>query len=824
MQFDGLIDIATGRNRFETNWRNKEMLWSDLASRLKNTHYTSETHAEYASSKRSRQDEIKDIGGFVGGFLTSGRRKSSSVLHRQLITLDLDYATADFWETLVMLYGNAALIYSTHKHSSDSPRLRLLMPLSRPVRPDEYEAICRRIAGVLDIELFDPTTFQPERLMYWPSTSKDSPYVYQVQDGEWLDADEILDSYKDWTDASQWPVSSKVDKLVKKAMAKQGDPLEKPGVIGAFCRTYDIPTVIELYLSDVYEPCAIEGRFTYKEGSTSGGLVVYDDKFAFSHHGTDPTSGKLCNAFDLVRLHRFGPSDEDAREGTPVNKMPSYTAMIALATKDEKVKHLIVSERISDAKDAFADVLPVEEMAEDETDEWKARLDVDKKGNIYSTIDNVLLIFENDRYFKGRLGYDDFEKCEVAVADLPWRKIDNLTRRLIDKDDSNIRHYLEKTYGISNLTKTRDAMEVLANKTKFHPVRDYLNSVEWDGQCRVDRLLVEYQGAADTEYIHAITRKILVAAVARVFQPGVKFDHVLVLVGTQGKKKSSLIAKLGKQWFSDSFSTIEGKESFEQLQGVWLVEIAELAGLAKAEVEKIKHFITKRDDRYRVAFGRRVEKFSRQCVFFATTNKRNFLRDPTGDRRYWPVMVGEAKPEKNVFTDLTEQEIDQVWAEAVEYYRRGEKLYLDETLESVATQMQKDHTEEHPWTGLIQMYLDTKLPENWNKMTSYERRAYLQEGPDELQAATTVYRDRVCLLELWSEALNRRDTIDDRSANVIRNIMGNLEGWAEDPEVRRFGIYGRQRKGYFRTDVPEKPQKEIAELVSQRCHKGVTSL
>lgn len=808
IQHDGLLNIATGRSRRETNWKNKEWQWSELVSKLSETHRTAETYAEYVTSKKTRQDEIKDIGGFVGGYLSNGRRKTANVLNRQLITLDLDFASADVWIDFTLMYGNAAVLYSTHKHSEDQPRYRLVMPLDREVMTDEYEAISRKLAGILGIEYFDHTTFQAERLMYWPSTSKDGQYIFEYQDGDWLSADAMLATYRDWRDTSEWPVSDRIGAILKRTMQKQGDPLEKPGIIGAFCRTYTISEVIETYLPEVYEECA-DGRYSYKEGSTAGGLVVYDDKYAFSHHGTDPTSGKLCNAFDLVRLHKYGLRDEDARIDTPGNKLPSFVAMQEFCTKDAKVRVLLGSERLQEAKDEFSETLEEDEPVET-NDEWLAELDVDRKGNYYNTIDNVLLILENDPYLKGKIAYDDFEKCEVAVKNLPWRKIDQQTRRLIDKDDANIRHYIEKHYGISGALKVKDAMGVLSTKTNFHPIKDYLNSLEWDGNCRIEDLLIEYQGAADTAYTRAVTRKILTAAVTRVFRPGAKFDNVLTLVGKQGLKKSTLIAKLGKQWFSDSFSTIKGKESFEQLQGVWLVEIAELAGLAKAEVESIKHFITKRDDRYRVAFGHRTESFPRQCVFFATTNKTDFLRDATGDRRYWPVMVHETQPTKDVFKDLTDNEIDQVWAEAVYLFKKGESIYLDTELEKEATLIQKRHSEEHPWTGIINQYLDVKLPDNWAKIGKYDRLAFLQN--DELQAEGTVYRDRVCVIEIWVEALNRKDSIDERSAKVIHNIMRNMEGWKEEPKQLRYSAYGLQRNGYLRSNVPAAILEETLKL------------
>jgi len=804
LKCDRLVDIASAKSSTSLNWKNRQVLWSDFLERLSRTHRTHESYSEYVSSKKDRQAEIKNVGGFVGGHLTNGSRKKGNVLHRQVITLDVDYATQDFWDDFTLTYGCAACVYSTHKHSPEHPRLRLIIPLSRPVFADEYMAIAHKVAGVLDIELFDPTTFQPERLMYWPSTSKDGEFIFEYQDGEWLDADKVINSYTNWKDSSEWPISIKADAVVITSMKKQGEPTEKTGIIGAFCREYNISEAIEKFLPEVYEPSDVEGRYSYKQGSTSGGLVLYEDKFAYSHHGSDPVSGKLCNAFDLVRIHKFGLKDENIEVATPGNKRPSYIAMLDLVTSDPKVKSRVVAEKIETARGDFKDDEILEESKED--NEWRSKLGMDRKGNIYNTIDNIFLIFENDTYFKRKIAYDDFEKCEVALSDLPWRAIDHQTRRLIDSDDSNIRHYLEKYYGISNAAKIRDAMVVLAKKTSFHPVQDYLSSLRWDGKSRVEKLLTEYQGAVDSEYTRMITRKILVAAVSRVFQPGVKFDHVLVLVGDQGLKKSALVAKLGRQWFSDSFSTVEGKESFEQLQGVWIVEIAELAGLAKAEVEKIKHFITKRDDRFRVAFGRRTEKFPRQCVFFATTNKRDFLRDPTGDRRYWPVLVNVTKPSKDVFKDFTDDEIDQVWAEAVRLYKKGETLYLPDSMVATATQIQKEHSQEHPWTGLIQNYLDVKLPEGWNNMGIYERRAFLT-GEDEFSPKGTLNRTRVCLIEIYSEAIKGKDPIDERSATAIRNIMQNIEGWVEQSKPTKHNIYGTQRKGYLRVEVsnPELP-------------------
>lgn len=788
---DGTLDIAVGRSRKETFWRNREIQWSDLLGRVGRTHRTAETHAEYVASKKTRQDEIKDIGGFVGGYINGGRRKAGNVLHRQLVTLDIDFAKSDIWDDFSMLYGNAAAIYSTHKHTPESPRLRLIVPLDRPVACDEYVAISRRLAGTLGIDNFDDTTYQPERLMYWPSTSKDGEYVFEYQDGEWLCADEVLRSYRNWRDTSEWPVSDRAGEVILREIKKQGDPLDKPGIIGAFCRTYDIHEAIEVYLSDVYVSCdGVNDRYTYKEGSTSAGLVVYDDKYSYSHHSTDPTSQKLCNSFDLVRLHLYGLKDEDVKEGTPGNRLPSYAAMVELASKDAKVRKRLGEERLQEVKSDFA------EAYTDEVDtNWLGELDVDGKGNIKATADNIRLVFENDPALKGVFAKNKFENREVALRNLPWRSITPRTQYLTDTDDAGVRAYFETVYSITGVQKIKDGLDLTVSKNAFHPIIDYLQGLQWDGVKRLDTLLIDYLGAEDCEYTRAVTRKTLVAAVARVMSPGCKFDYVLTIVGKQGIGKSTIIKKLGKQWYSDSFGTVQGKEAFEQIQGVWLLEMGELAGLKKAEMETIKHFISKQEDRYRVAYGRRTENFPRQCVFFGTTNDKEFLRDPTGNRRFWPVNTLEREPSKSVFDDLTDSEIDQIWAEAVTLYRSGEPLHLSKELEEQAALKQKEHSETDERTGIIQRYLDMPLPEGWEDMDIHARRMYIRG--DELSERGTVQRERVCVAEIWCELFGREQADLNRfqSQEVVK-ILRSLEGWDTAKGGKgtiRHKLYGTQK-------------------------------
>lgn len=818
---DGTFDIAIGRNRKETAWKNKEYTWSQFLERIKDTHRTVETVAEYFAAKKPRQDELKDVGGFVGGYLTKGRRKKGSVMHRQLVTLDLDFATSELWDTLTLLYGHAMAMYSTHKHTPESPRLRLIIPLDREVPTDEYMAISRKIAGEIGIELFDTTTFEPERLMYWPSTSKDGVYEFQFQDGPWVSADEILDSYVDWKDTSAWPVSEKVNGLIMRGMAKQGDPLEKPGIIGAFCRTYSMTEALDTFLSEVYTPTDAENRYSYKHGSTAMGLIIYEDKYAYSHHGTDPAGGKLCNAFDLVRLHLHGLKDEGVAEGTINTKLPSYDAMCDTASKDASVRIQMRSDKLSEAEEDFGGPINwseespmtvdeagmLEDNDEPEVEEdktWMAKLDTDRKGNVACTIDNCVIIFQNDPRFKGKLAYNEFNKTEVVLSSLPWIKVDPQSPVPIsDVDDSGIRHYLERVYGITGEKKINDALTLVLRKNKFNPVKNYLETCTWDGKKRLDTLFIDYLGAEDSPYVRSVTRKAFVAAVARIYRPGVKFDCVLTLVGKQGIGKSQILKRMGGNWFTDSFSGIGTNQAYEQIEGVWLIEIAELAGLKKAEVDMIKHFISKTEDRYRAAYAKKPETHVRMCVFFATTNDMGgFLKDNTGNRRWWPVATGIQKPSKDIFVDLTSSEVMQLWAEAKTLYQKGEKLYLMGDVKEASERIQSENTEVDERAAIIQHFLEIGVPANWAAMDTFERRNYIDDIRKGEEISEGSIRTDVCAAEIWCECFGGayRD-MTTYNTKYIHNAMLNMPGWEKSNIRVNFGTYGYQ-KGYRRIVKP----------------------
>lgn len=792
LEYDGNLSIAVGLNVSSKIWKNTKITWSKLVQKLATPVVTAETYKQFINATKEEQGKIKDVGGFVGGFLTNGRRDKTNVLYRQLITLDIDFSHENFWWDFTMLFGCAAVIHSTHKSCPEKPRHRLIIPLDREVSQEEYQAIARKVAGDLNIDLFDQSTFDVNRLMFWPSVSSDMEYYFEFQDGPFLSADYILSLYNDWHDTSEWPTATDSTDVIMQAIKKQEDPEDKKGIIGVFCRTYTIQEAIETFLSDIYEKAG-EDRYTYIKGSTAAGLIIYEDKFAYSHHGTDPAGGRLCNAFDLVRIHKFGHLDTGKEKEDKDKK--SFKAMEEFASKDANTKKHIAEEKFAEAKFEFAEEAKAEVPEEYDTS-WTQELDVNTKGEYENSANNLNIIFEKDQFLKGVFKLNIFDNKRYVTRSLPWRKVDTI-EPLRDVDYSGVRNYIECVYGIVSSQKVDDALALELERKKFHPVREYLQAQKWDGIERVNTLLIDYFGTEDNAYTRAAIRKMLCAAVARVFEPGVKFDTALILVGDQGTYKSTFVKKLGMEWFSDTFTTVQGKESFEQIQGAWLIEMAELSGLKKAEVESIKHYISKREDMFRPAYGRTVETYKRQCVFFGTTNNKDFLRDPTGNRRFMPIDVRSEYVTKSVADDLTQDEVNQIWAEAYQLYLANEPLYLVGDEDIIAKIEQHKHSEMDERKGIIEEYLNKKFPEDWDKMDLYDRRRWLD---DPLSKNGSIQKDFVCVAEIWCECLSKeKNEMSRYNTREINEILRSLPEWEAITSTKNFSLYGKQ-KYYKRKD------------------------
>lgn len=767
------MKISYGNSRKEKKWKNNDISWEDFCRRVSTTRITAETTEEYRKLTKAQQDEIKDVGGFVGGHLKGGVRRAGHVLCRSMLTLDMDFGTPGIVDELETLMDHECCIYSTHKHLPEAPRLRLIFPLKREVTEEEYPAVARMVAKEIGIDLFDDSTYQPHRLMYWPSTSSNGEFIHKVIDGDPLDPDQYLAMYDDWHDITTWPVSSRQSEVMKKATKKQADPLTKPGIVGVFCRTYSIRDAIETFLTDVYKPSAMEGRYDYIAGESSAGVVIMDDKFSYSFHATDPACGMLLNAFDVVRVHKFADMDEKK----------SFQAMAEFAASLDLVKINLAEERKAEAERDFS-----------EGEDWRTRLIYDKQGNIANSLVNEVLILTNDEELQG-FAYNEMANKVQVIGKLPWDRPKDI-KFWRDADTAQLKTVLDSRYAQFSTRNHDAAFAKVADDRRFHPIREYLENLpKWDETKRVETLLVDYFGADDSEYTRAVTRKCLAAAVARIMHPGIKFDSVLILNGPQGIGKSTFYSKLAGEWFSDSLSLTDMKDkaAAEKLQGYWILELGELAGMKKADIECVKSFLSRTDDDYRPSYGKVVESHPRQCIIVGSTNAENgFLRDITGNRRFWPVKVSGISEKKS--WNMTEEEVRQIWAEAKVIYENGEPLMLEGDVAKIAAERQQDAMESDERLGMVESYLEMLLPENWDSMDQYGRRNYFSEKDAPTTAKGVLPRKQVSNAEIWCECFGK-ELADMKPADsyAIAAIMAKMPGWERTATIRKVGNYGRQR-------------------------------
>lgn len=791
MQNNRELRISTGGSRKAASWPRSTIRWSEFVERLKTPIRGTETLEEYLNYPKSQQDELKDVGGFVGGTLAGDRRKAGCVEGRDLITLDMDNIPAGQTNDILKRVdglGCAAVVYSTRKHAGYAPRLRVIIPLDKTATADEYEPAARKLAALTGIEFCDPTTFEGSRLMYWPSCSSDSQYIFQVYDKPFCSLAGLLAMYGDWHDVSQWPQVPGTEAIEKRRLAKQEDPTAKRGIIGAFCRTYSVTQAMDRFIPGMYEETAVPGRYTYTGGSTVGGAVVYDgDMFLYSHHATDPCSGLLVNAFDLVRLHMYGELDSEAKEGTPNNKLPSFLAMSQMAVEDKPVAELIAREKHEAAVAAFA--LPAGQTDEPIDLNWLSGLEVDGNGNYKKTVNNIILVLQNDPLLKGKIVTDEFANRGLVLEAVPWNPEPG-KRQWVDNDDDGFFWYIENYYKMAQQDKLDRALSIVGMQNKINDVKEYLDRLTWDGVKRVDTLLPDYLGAEDTPYTRAVMRKSLCAAVARALAGGVKYDYMPIFTGPQGIGKSTFLNILGKEWFSDSLTSFEGKEAAELIQGTWINEVGELTAMTRQETSAVKQFLSKKEDIYRAAYGRRAEKYPRRCVFFGTSNDSEFLKDATGNRRFWPVDVGVHPARKSVWKDLPE-EVDQIWAEVKLYWMFGEQLYLPKEIEVMAMEQQEEHRERSENEGVIMDFLEKPIPSNWDQMSLQNRRMFWSGNMQLTGGTHLVPREKVCAVEIWCECFNGDPKYMKRiNSAEINNVLATARGWKRNKSKRRYGPYG----------------------------------
>lgn len=781
--------IAVGNSCETKFWSNEEVTFDELCQRLSNTKYTSETIEQYKHFNKEERNKAKDNGGFVGGKLKGTKRGVSEVLFRSMLTLDLDKAKVGFIDKFTAESKYLSCLYTTHSHTKDESRCRVIVPLSRDVTPDEYNAIARLFASKFGIEQFDACSFRIAQLMFYPTTPKDGEFIFKKAEGEILNPDKFLADYPMWHDISTLPLTP--DELPKNNVQrgrKKKDPTELKGVIGAFCRAYTVREAIEIYLSDVYEPTDKNNRYSLKSADSKGGLIIYDDKYAFSHHATDIACGRELNAFQLVMLHLFGSDNNDA-----VKKMKE------VARDDEHVRTQLIldngefdEDEINDDNQSESPVVSKVKPIKD----WISKLSIGIDGAIENTSKNLEIILENDKNLQG-FAYNELSNRVEVIGRVPWdRPKDNRFWR--EADESQLRLYIDKKYIEFKERNFEVAFNSIVDNRRFHPVRDYLDSLpKWDGVKRVEEVFIKFLSADDNDYTRAITKKTFAACVARAYHPGTKFDSIPVLDGAQGIGKSTLIKYLaGEEFFSDNLSLTDmnDKTAAEKIQGNWLIEIGELSGMKKADIEKVKSFVSTTDDKYRASYGRVVESHPRQCVIFATVNGdgRGYLRDITGNRRFWIVKCNQTL-QKRMWDENDKDYRDQFWSEAKEIYESGEDLYLEGNLLDIATDYQNEALEQDERVGIVEQYLNRLLPTNWHEMDLYKRRSFLN-GDDFICEKGKIQRTEVSNAEIWCECFGKSQSdLKSSDSYQLAAIMKQIGGWERTSSIKKQPIYGRQK-------------------------------
>ena len=486
-------------------------------------------------------------------------------------------------------------------------------------------------------------------------------------------------------------------------------------------------------------------------------------------------------------------------ENASIRQMQEYAA------QDEATRRTLAEERQVQAVQEFGDLDALEAQliaSELQTNNWQEQLEVDKQGRVKDTLGNLTLILRNDPRLKDiaynihRSGIDIRRDAEGRTT-LPWTPIKPGWN---ESDLGSLLIYLDHVYTLYTPAKLKSILLTIAGERQYHPIRDYIESLPaWDGVPRVDTLFVDYLGAADTAYTRAVARKMLVAAIARVYQPGIKFDSVVVLNGPQGMGKSSFFAKLGGKWFSDSLTIgdMKDKTAPEKLQGQWILELGELAGLKKVDVETVKAFITRQDDKFRHSYGYSVEDHPRQCIIVGSTNNEDgFLRDITGNRRFWPVTCSrESLYRPWQVADV----VEQIWAEAFLLYQKGEPLFLTDDVEKQAEAEQSGALESDVREGMVEEYLERLLPEDWDELDLAERRGFLRN--DQFNGGDkpgTVRRTVVSAVEIWAECFGKDPSLIKRSDTYdIFGMLMRIGGWEKykgnkSASLKR-DFYGAQR-------------------------------
>lgn len=779
---DFTLAIATAPKRDSIKWKNEVVAWSDIKAWM------------------STPDNKKEAGNFVLGRLNGERRNKNSIEARSALTLDVDHPDEEFLDRLSEV-AYLHIWHTTYSSTPDNPRYRLIIPLDREISPAEYEAAARGVMETLGMEAFDPGSIQPERYMFKPSTQKEAWFLWGEHQGEVADADVLI---------AMAPESLAGLPPIRPTRWKT-PPFEMAGMVGEFNRAYeDLDDLIEAY--DLPYERAGSKRWTLKGAvGSAAGVGEVAPGLWYSHHGGDPAYGEAQCAFDLVRIHQFGALDEDVRTKTPVNKKPSYVRMVEVATQDERVVASLFSAIEEDFEKAETPAAPASDPdpdgdSEEDTEapkDWRTKLQINKAGTVVDSLANWDLIMENDRDFKALVRNEMTNSIEVD-RDLDWRRYRPSDRTWTTHDLQILKNRVEKRYRLRAAKERVEEMVILtAFNRQVDPVVDYLKSLDdkWDGRPRLETCL---PGVKPTAFTRLVARKSFVAAVARAMDPGIKWDHSLILFGDEGLGKSYWVDKMSKGWTAD-LGDIRRPDTLLKISRTWIVVSDEGHSLKKADADEQKEFLTRRVDVFRAPYERQVADHPRRCVIWGSTNDDVFLRRQQGNRRFLIV-----KCENKVdFDALTDDYVDQVWAEAYHLWQKGEVLFLDEVESELAVEEREFFTEDDALAGRIGAFLDMKVPDNWQKMGQEARKQHYWEHRDDGIAGGDNDIQVTCPVQIWFELMGEMRSPQPADLRLIRESMKNVPGWRRAVKPIYFDkSYGVQRV-YERFDA----EAELEELI-----------
>lgn len=748
--------VTTAPKRESLHWSEETVTWGDLRTWMRTPAKVKACGSYVMGTFNLSDEQHKNAQGDPYLCRNKRHRTKRAARDRSALTLDVDHAEQGFLAQLVDTLGLAALVHTTYSHTAEQPRYRIILPLDRLVTPEEYAYAANVMMDQLGAAQFDQGSNQAERYMFRPAHSPDQPYDWREITGPVARVDDLLSQWD--PDLSSLPVP-RVGK-------NKRDPFEIEGPVGAFNRAYDDWDKLIQEYELPYENCGAD-RYKLVGATAAAGMGPAGPGFVYSHHANDPAYGVMCSAFDLTRLHLHGELDEGVKAGTPINRMPSYKAMLETATKDVNVVRILVGADFEQDLQDIAD----NDGSTMTTTAWKTDLALDSRtGVMQDVIRNWDLITKNDPVFQG-LYFNELSMAIETDRDLPWRKLEQGQETFGNRDRSALYLYLERVYQVRAARGyIDDLINEVACKRWVNPARDYLTGLKWDGVPRVERAL---PGAADTPFNRLVARKVLTAAAARMLDPGCKWDHMLILQGDEGLGKTHWIERMAKGWDA-ALGKIGDKDTLLLLQRSWIVISDEGHSLKKADFDAQKEFLTRTADVFRMPFERETQAHPRHCVIWGSINDDVFLQRQQGNRRFLIV-----KCERKVdFDALTDDYIDQVWAEAVHLYRAGEKLYLIGDESELAADARESFTEEDSLAGLIQHYVETKVPKDWAHRSTESRTLWLMNSADDLGEPGTEPITEVCSVQLWVEALGRRRG-EARRVDLleINRALKSLPGW-----------------------------------------------